>query len=236
MNHASFFTGIGGFDIAARQCGIETVFQCEINPYCRKLLAQNFPEVKICYENIVGQNFTPWRNKIDIISGGFPCTQTSVAAAISGSRKGLAGKDSGLWFEYLRAIGEIGADYVLIENVGGVSQWESIIQTGLAALGYQVSRLAVKADHYGLPHQRRRYIYIADSYGPGLAIPRRSSAPTTEWVKRLTASGRPWLAGTPGTVGIFNGLPNRVDRVKALGNSFSPLIALDLFQAILKIV
>lgn len=159
---------------------------------------------------------------IDVITGGFPCTQTSVAAAITGNRYGLKGKDSGLWYEYFRIVLFVRPVWVIIENPGGIKKWEGEIKDSLEGAGYRVSRLEFEAADFGLPHARRRYFYVANANGQRLAVTRPKRSPSIEWVKRLTSAGGNWLKRTPGIVGEFTGLPNRVDRIKALGNTVIP--------------
>jgi len=166
----------------------------------------------------------------NIISGGFPCAQTSVAAQIHDYRDGLKGGDSGLWYEYLRAAGEIRSNWIVVENVSGVKKWGHIIQKGLEDLGYTISSLAIKACDFGLPHKRRRIIYVAN--GKRLALPRAARSSSIEWVERLTTHGGSWLDSAPGTPRIINGVSHRMDRVKALGNAMSPDMAFEIFQLI----
>lgn len=83
MNHASLFSGIGGFDLAAREVGWNNVFQCEIDPFCQSVLKYYFPKT-VLYEDIKRTDFTSWKGKIDVLTGGFPCQPFSVA----GQRKG----------------------------------------------------------------------------------------------------------------------------------------------------
>lgn len=72
MNHASLFSGIGGFDLAAREVGWNNVFQCEIDPFCQSVLKYYFPKT-VLYEDIKRTDFTSWKGKIDVLTGGFPC-------------------------------------------------------------------------------------------------------------------------------------------------------------------
>ena len=117
MTHASLFSGIGGFDLAARNCGIQNVFQVEINEFCRKVLLKNFPETKK-YRDIKEFNGTEYYGTIDIISGGFPCQPFSVA----GNQRGQE-DNRYLWPEMLRVISEIKPAYVVGENVFGIIQF-----------------------------------------------------------------------------------------------------------------
>jgi DNA (cytosine-5)-methyltransferase 1 len=91
MNHASLFSGIGGFDIAAEWMGWENMFHCEINEFCQKVLNYYWPKAKQ-YHDIKTTDFSLWRGKIGILTGGFPCQPFSTA----GLRKGKE-DDRHLW-------------------------------------------------------------------------------------------------------------------------------------------
>lgn len=71
MNHASLFSGIGGFDLAAREVGWNNVFQCEIDPFCQSVLKYYFPKT-VLYEDIKRTDFTSWKGKIDVPKSTFP--------------------------------------------------------------------------------------------------------------------------------------------------------------------
>jgi len=231
MRHGSLFSGIGGFDLAAQWMGWINVFQVEIDPFCQKVLAKNFPLVKR-YADIRDFNARDYRGLLDIVTGGFPCKQTSVSAAIHKKRLGLQGVDSSLWEEQIRVLSDCLPTWAVVENVAGVKTWENKIQGDLAGIGYTVSRLDFEACHFGLPHERRRCIYVANRDGQRLALPRRSGTPSTDWVKGLAIDGGYWLTTAPGTSGSFNGLPYRVDRIRALGNAIVPQVAFETFKAI----
>ena len=121
MNHASLFSGIGGFDLAAREVGWNNVFQCEIDPFCQSVLKYYFPKT-VLYEDIKRTDFTSWKGKIDVLTGGFPCQPFSVA----GQRKG-ADDDRYLWPEMLRVIRETRPLWVIGENVAGIT---NMVQPG----------------------------------------------------------------------------------------------------------
>lgn len=220
MKVLDLFSGIGGFSLGLERAGMETVAFCERDEFCRQVLNKHWPAVPVCEDvrELKGNEY----GSVDVIAGGFPCTQTSVAAAVHGKREGLQGKDSGLWFEYLRIVRTVRPLWVIVENPGGVRAYESEIQGGLEGLGYRVSRLEVKASDCGLPHIRRRYFYVANRDGKGLEVARQPEPPTTSWATRLAATGGAWLKRTPGVIGEFAGLPHRVDRVRALGNTVVP--------------
>ncbi len=189
MNHASLFSGIGGFDLAAREVGWNNVFQCEIDPFCQSVLKYYFPKT-VLYEDIKRTDFTSWKGKIDVLTGGFPCQPFSVA----GQRKG-ADDNRYLWPEMLRVIRETRPLWVIGENVAGITnmvqpgsetdvetksdqdeenyketilEQEYIINTicdDLEREGYSVQPIIVPACGVGAPHRRDRVWFITHSNG-----------------------------------------------------------------------
>ncbi len=121
--HASLFSGIGGAELAASWMGWTNVFHCELQEFQRKVLEYWFPN-SISYEDITKTDFTEWRGRIDVLTGGFPCQPFSVA----GKRKG-AEDNRYLWSEMLRAIRQIQPTWVVGENVAGLL---SMVQPGKA--------------------------------------------------------------------------------------------------------
>lgn len=189
MNHASLFSGIGGFDLAAREVGWNNVFQCEIDPFCQSVLKYYFPKT-VLYEDIKRTDFTSWKGKIDVLTGGFPCQPFSVA----GQRKG-ADDDRYLWPEMLRVIRETRPRRVIGENVAGITnmvqpgsetdvetksdqdeenyketilEQEYIINTicdDIEREVYSVQPIIIPACGVGAPHRRDRVWFIAHSNG-----------------------------------------------------------------------
>ena len=160
MTHASLFSGIGGFDLAAEWMGWQNVFNCEIDPFCRKVLAYHFPDAKQ-YENIKTTDFTIHRGHIDVLTGGFPCQPFSIA----GKRKG-ANDDRYLWPEMLRAIREIQPRWVVGENVLGIVNWSDgmvfeQVQADLEVAGYEVQPFLIPACAVDAPHRRDRVWFVA---------------------------------------------------------------------------
>src|SRR3990167_5596480 len=113
MKFGSLFTGVGGFDLGFERAEMTCAWQAEKDKHCLQVLANHWPNIKR-YEDVkdVGRNAEP----IDLLCGGFPCQDLSVA----GKRAGLAGERSGLWFEFARIIGELRPRWVVIENVPGL--------------------------------------------------------------------------------------------------------------------
>ena len=111
MKHIGLFEGIGGFSLAARWAGWETIAWCEWNEFGQRVLRHHFPEA-IGHGDITKTDFTPYADTIDILTGGFPCQPYSLA----GKRKGKD-DERHLWPEMLRAIREIRPRWVVGENV-----------------------------------------------------------------------------------------------------------------------
>jgi DNA (cytosine-5)-methyltransferase 1 len=167
------FSGIGSFSLGLeRTGGFETAAFCEIDPHCQKVLKKHWPDThifpdvkKLRYEQgrYLGDGKYEGRENIDVIVGGFPCTDVSVA----GKKKGLIdeeGKEtrSGLWFEYRRLIEEIRPKYVIIENVANLrNKGLGRVIKDLWALGYMGEWHIVSARSVGAPHLRERIWIIA---------------------------------------------------------------------------
>ena len=160
MTHGSFFSGIGGFDLAANWMGWQNKFHCEIDPFCQKVLNHYWPDAEL-FDNIKTANFEKYRNKIRIISGGFPCQPYSVA----GKRMGKD-DDRHLWPFMLEGIRTINPDFVVWENVLGLASWnEGLVLeevcTDLEKEGYQVQPIIIPAAGVGAPHKRDRIWIVA---------------------------------------------------------------------------
>ncbi len=162
MTHGSLFSGIGGFDLAAEWMGWQNLFHCEMNPFGQKVLNHYWPDAEL-FTDITKSNFTKYANRIDILTGGFPCQPYSHA----GKRLGKE-DDRHLWPEMLRAIREIQPSWVVGENVSGLISWNDglvfhEVQTDLEAEGYEVQPFVLPACAVNAPHRRDRVWFIAYS-------------------------------------------------------------------------
>jgi DNA (cytosine-5)-methyltransferase 1 len=162
MNHASLFSGIGGFESAAQWMGWENVLHCEINEFGKHILKHYWPNAT-SYDDIRKTDFTIWRGHIDVLTGGFPCQPYSLA----GKRKGKE-DDRHLWPEMLRAIREIQPRWVVGENVFGIVNWNgglvfNEVQADLEAEWYEVQPFILPACAVNAPHRRERVWFIAYS-------------------------------------------------------------------------
>lgn len=162
LTHASLFSGIGGFDLAAEWAGWHNMFQCELNEFGQKILKHYWP-CAVHYGDITQTDFTIWRGRIDVLTGGFPCQPYSVA----GKRKGKE-DERHLWPQMLRAIREIQPRYVVGENVNGLVNWNGglvfdEVQSDLEAEGYEVQPVILPASSVNAPHRRDRVWFVAYS-------------------------------------------------------------------------
>jgi DNA (cytosine-5)-methyltransferase 1 len=162
MTHGSLFSGIGGFDLAAEWMGWENKFHCEWNEFGQKVLHYYWPEAEL-FTDITKSDFTKYANKIDILTGGFPCQPYSSA----GKRLGKE-DDRHLWPEMLRAIREISPSWVVGENVRGLTNWNGglvfdEVQADLEAEGYEVLPFLLPACAVNAPHRRDRIWFVAYS-------------------------------------------------------------------------
>lgn len=158
----SLFAGIGGFELGFERSGFTTVWQVEIDSYCRRVLAKHFPhaerfaDVRHCGRH----NLRP----VDVICGGFPCQDISNA----GLRAGMDGERSGLWTEFWRIIGELRPRYVVVENVAALlGRGIGRVLGDLSEIGYDAEWEVISAADVGAPHLRERVWIVAHSNSDG---------------------------------------------------------------------
>jgi len=156
MKHGSLFSGIGGIDLGFEMAGIETTWTCELDDWANGLLQKRFPNAT--HHRDVQEIGKDNLESVDIISGGFPCQDISVA----GKGAGLDGKRSGLWFEMWRIICELQPRWVLIENVANLAnKGGSRVLHDLAEAGYDAEWQVISARDVGARHLRKRLWIIA---------------------------------------------------------------------------
>ena len=183
MKHASLFSGIGGFDLAAQWMGWTNVFHTEWNEFGQKVLQHHFPN-SISYHDIIKTDYTIHRGTIDIITGGFPCQPFSLA----GKRKGTD-DERYLWHEMLRAIQQIRPTYVVAENVRGLLTIDGglvfeQVCADLEAEGYEVQPILLPAASVNAPHRRDRIFIVG--YAANSSVTR---------LERSTRTGERWKHG-----------------------------------------
>lgn len=183
----SLFAGVGGFEIALANAGIETVASVEIDNNARGVLKHRFPHTAL-FTDVTGVTGEQLREvgfdgADGVIVGGFPCQDLSIA----GKRAGLAGSRSGLFWEIIRLLEETKAQYCILENVPGALSSQqgndfAIILNALDELGYRLAWRILDAQYFGVP-QRRRRVFIVGSLGDRGAAPEEILAITesSEW-------------------------------------------------------
>jgi DNA (cytosine-5)-methyltransferase 1 len=173
---ASFFAGIGGFDLGFEQAGFDVVWQCEKKPFCNQILEKQWPGVPrgTDIEKVKPDDIRP----AAVWTGGFPCQDVSLARM--GPREGLRGKKSGLFFKFrelLEAQGEPGRsrpEVVVIENVTGLLSSHdgrdfAVVIRALADCGYGVAWRVLDSRYFGVPQSRKRVFIVGSLRGPAVA-------------------------------------------------------------------
>lgn len=195
MTVGSLFSGIGGLDLGLERAGMETVWQVEIGEFERRVLEKHWPGLlRFCDVRECGAHNLP---TVDLIAGGFPCQDVSVA----GKRDGIKGKRSTLWDEFARIIREMEPRWVLVENVPGILSVDSgrffgQVLWDLASSGYGCEWDCIPAAAVGAPHLRYRVFLVAHRDGDGVwkqpfALPGRGDSPQSG------GDGQAWNVARP---------------------------------------
>lgn len=238
------FTGIGGIDAGIEACGLSVRWQCESDPFRRGVLRRHWPGIEIHPD---ARTLDP--EPVDVLAGGSPCQDL----AAHGGADGLDGRRSGLWHAFVRAIATSRAQVVFFENVANILRkrdgrdFATVLET-LAGMGFDARWGVFRANEAGLPHRRRRLFLLAytgegrrildrsahdddgrqpfrdDVDGRDAALPPPPGPGDVAALQAWTAiDGRP----LPGVRRDLAGLPDRVDRIAALGDTApSRLVAL----------
>jgi DNA (cytosine-5)-methyltransferase 1 len=220
VNELALFAGGGGGLLGSVLLGWHTICAVEINPYCREILlrrqADGFLEPFPIWDDIRTFDATPWRGKVDIITGGFPCQGISSA----GKRLGLSDPRSGLIFEMLSIINEIRPCLVFAENSPHLrtNGFGSILQS-LADMGYDAQWGVLGAWHAGAPHRRDRLWIVATNTDSDS----EHAFPLNAEVAGSSEHIGPW-ATEPGVGRVAYGVAEKLDRLRAVGNGQVPAV------------
>lgn len=212
MTHLDLFSGIGGFALAAKWAGFQTVQFVEIDAYCQKVLAKNFPGVPI--HDDVRTFRGDGIGGVDLLTGGFPCQDVSDA----GLRAGIEGERSGLWTELHRAISEIRPRFVVVENVTGLlRRGMGKVLGDLSEIGYDAEWSTVSACSMGAPHSRERVFIICypARCDYRTEFTRSQAAPVRErWLPEFKRGH--WWDSEPGVCRVADGIPSELDCIRGI--------------------
>ena len=223
MTELALFAGAGGGILAGHLLGWRTVAAVEIEDYPRRVLLQRqadgfLPRFPI-WDDIRTFDGKPWRGKVDVVTGGFPCQDISAA----GKGVGLDGERSGLWGEMARVICEVRPSYAFIENspmltIRGLDRvlWD------LASMGFDANWGVLGADDVGAKHKRDRIWVVAYTNHTERRRELRGFRGLQKCIKEWDTHS---TFNQPEPVRMVDGIPNRVDRLKCIGNAQAPLCA-----------
>lgn len=244
ISHGSLFTGLAGFDLAAERNGFENKWNCDINPYCRTLIKQKYPNA-IQYTDVRKMEDFPF---VDIMSGGFPCQDISDAKThdTNGtfSTGGIDGVRSGLWWEYLRIIERGRPSFIVAENVQAITRKGlGLALRSLSDIGYFSEWATIAASQFGAPHSRKRTWIVAYPHGYGreqesIILSRVLSEEirqAPEWELSRTICKTYRKKTLPEAFGVYDGIPRGVhdiEQLTALGNAVVPQIPTAIFKVI----
>jgi len=254
----SLFAGIGGIDLGFERAGLECKWQVEIDDYATKVLEKHWPSVKRWRDvkAFPPEDKQDWN--VDVIAGGFPCQDISVA----GKGAGLNGERSGLFFEIIRVARQLKPRAIVLENVSALLvRGMGTVLGELAEIGYDAEWHCIPAAAVGAPHRRDRVFIIcwdsnrnnaseikkiqnrADSESCGNCSDWNMADSNSDRQKRYGEEplsrqqdlqvkfermrqdiGNQWSV-EPNVGRVADGVPNRVDRLKCLGNAVVPQVA-----------
>ena len=209
MRILSLFSGIGAHDLGLERAGMTIAGQCECDPWCLAVLGKHWPKVPRFDDvrALTGELVAQVCGRVDLVTGGFPCTDISLA----GKGAGLAGQHSGLWHEMRRIVSEVRPAWVLAENVPALrTRGADEVLEGLEALGYACWPLVVGAEDAGAPHRRRRVWIVAHTDSDALRlVEQRVSG---GWARGVRDEGKAEL----GADGVADATELRCDRDRAV--------------------
>ena len=258
------FAGGGGGLLSDIILGHQPVCAVEIDGYCQQVLAARQKDGSLpwfpIFDDVKQFNGKEWRGLVDIIAGGFPCTDLSAA----GRGAGITGEQSGLWVEMARIIGEVRPRFAFVENSPVLtSRGLGTVLGDLAAMGYDARWGVLGAADVGAPHLRKRIWIVAHAHGEHLrelsgwerrerrtteqplqdvADPERNGLQGNEYAEqrereaglRRRSTDPLWWTTEPDVGRVAHGVAARVDRLKALGNGQVPQCAAEAWRILTK--
>ena len=244
MNELALFAGAGGGILGGHLLGWRTVCAVEWADYPRRVLLARqrdgiLPRFPI-WDDVQTFDGKPWRGRVDVISGGFPCQDISSA----GKGAGITGERSGMWSHMARIIGEVEPEWVLAENSPLLtSRGLDAVLRDLAQMGYDAEWGVLGAIDAGGPHKRDR-IWIVARRRAALDDPESLGRGIRDTINNWEESqnehpprdadeifgGGEWWKAEPKLDRMADGVADRVDRVKAIGNGQVPAVAAMAFR------
>ncbi len=224
LNELALFAGAGGGILGGKLLGWRTICAVEWEPYPACVLAarQNdgiLPPFPI-WDDVRAFDGKPWRGRVDVVSGGFPCQDISCA----GKGAGIDGERSGMWVEMARIIREVAPSYVFVENSPMLtSRGLGRVLGDLAEMGYDARWGVLGANSAGACHNRARIWIRADSMR--LRLQGRCPERQRQRVQALVKATAWEELSSPPTCGGNDAVADRVERTRALGNGQVPPVA-----------
>lgn len=232
MRELALFAGAGGGILGGKLLGWRTVCAVELNPYARNVLLARqrdelLPRFPI-WDDIRTFDGTPWKGRVDVVSGGFPCTDISAA----GKGAGIEGSDSGLWLEMARIIREVRPRYAFVENSPMLTaRGLGTVLGDLADMGFDARWGVLGANICGFPHRRDRIWIVAHSQrsecrkeshdGPRGRMGR---------IVKPAAWDCDWLSVFTRIRGARDGMARNVDRTDTIRNGQVPAVAANAWR------
>ncbi len=231
MNGLDLFSGIGGISYALKGY-VNPIAYCEIDQYCQAVLLSRMASETIrqapIWNDIRTLSGNEFIGNVEIIYGGFPCQDISIA----GNKKGLEGERSGLVYEIMRLVRKIEPQFVFLENVSNICKiGGSEIIKEFDEMGMDCRWLCLSARSVGASHKRDRWFMLANNNSE----PSRKTHKETEFVKKVRSSWLRYTRRSRGEISLFDwkegiypipgmddGLPYELDRARALGNAVVP--------------
>lgn len=248
MRVLDLFSGVGGFSRGLeRTGGFETAAFCEIDDFPRSILKKHWPKVP-CYHDVRSITADGLQSDgvfVDVICGGFPCQDVSIA----GRGAGIDGSRTGLWREVIRIAEEIEPRYLVLENVSKIrSRGLEHLLIALDEIGYDAEWHCIPAAHVGAPHRRDRLWIIAHRQSNALGPDTHFLGPYPSNMhidggtelrdqQERVAGSLAWWSAEPAVERVVDGLPSRLDiaRLKAIGNAVVPFVPELIGTAILAV-
>jgi DNA (cytosine-5)-methyltransferase 1 len=227
LTFGELFAGIGGFSLGLERAGMKCRWQVEIDPYARAVLDKHWPKVPK-HDDV--RTFPPTHDdySVDLVCGGFPCQDISLA----GKGAGLAGARSGLWNDFARIIRTVWPTWVVIENVPALTaRGLGTVLGDLAEIGFDAEWHCIPASAVGAPHKRDRIWIVAHSDRAGRQQQRRPKPVPAE---QFAAECGGWWESEPDVGRVAHGVPSRVDRLRCLGNAVVPQVVEVIGRAIVE--